>query len=105
MLYPPIPIRQKLLKSISDKFLEDLPHIFSSHIEILPNLPLLHPFLDHLLVVPTAVVEVDLVAVVLTVLADLPKSNSSDCVTPYVEFSAFIDLLAHLNHRILLGLA
>jgi hypothetical protein len=56
-------------------------------------------------VVPAAVVEVDLVAVVLAVLADLPKCNSSDCVTPYVEFPAFVDLLAHLNHRILLGLA
>jgi hypothetical protein len=102
VLYPAIPLGQKLLESVEDELLEHLPNIFRSDIKVFPYLTLLNTLLNHLLMVPAALIQVDLVTVVLAVFANLPKRNSSNSITPNIEFSAFVDLLAHLYHCVLL---
>lgn len=92
------PIRQKFLQSVADGLLEDFPNIFRSHIKVLPNLTLLDPIGNHLLVALADISKVYLVVVCRAVLTNLPESNGSDCIITNIKLSTRIDAFTHLDH-------
>ena len=97
------PIRQKLLQSVADGLLEDLPHIFWSHIKVLPNFALLHSISNHLLMALADISKIYLIVVCHTVLTNLPEGNGCNGVIANIELSTRIDAFTHLNHSLFLS--
>lgn len=94
-----LPIRKvPSVKMRQNGLLEHLPHIFRGYIKAFLDLTGLDVLFLHLFMVLADLGQCDLVLIEDAMLADLPKSNSSDGVYPDIQLCGLHNTFTHLYH-------